>query len=218
MGGESPQGRDAATGERSGSVRHHAHMESAIRAGNVSSRLGAGGYPLRLLSMLAGATLRMSPARLTRGAPPPRPRTGPRSRRGSRIAGCRPDGRRTCRGPPCQGGSAVPTGRFGSESDVAAPVNPTRSWPSRKGSLVRERPLEGRDEGVNPHSSLSRTKPSGRGVAPAPARTARSATGGRTAEPQGVAVPADEWQGPCESREPQSVNRPPASISRSSAA
>jgi len=91
-------------------------------------------------------------------------------------------------------------------------------WPSRKGSLVRERPLEGRDEGVNPHSSLSRTKPSGRGVAPDPARTARSATGGRTVEPQGVAFLADEWQGPCESREIQSVNRPPASISRSSTA
>ena len=90
-----------------------------------------------------------------------------------------------------------------SESDMATPVNPIRSWrrarPSRKGSLVRERPLEGRDEGVNPHSSLSRTKPSARGVAPDPARAARPATGDQPAWPQDVGRLADTCLTPCES-------------------
>jgi len=86
-------------------------------------------------------------------------------------------------------------------------------WPSRKGSLVRERPPGGGGRVVKTHSALRRTEPSVRGVAPDPAPVARSATGGRTAERQGVTFPVDEWQGPCESREPQTVNRTPTSIS-----
>ena len=98
--------------------------------------------PLRWFSTLAGATLRVSPARLTRGSAPSTPDS---SALPTGFADCRLSPGWTTHSPwlPCWAGSAVPMSRSGSESEVAAPVNPTRSWPSRKGSLVRERPLGG---------------------------------------------------------------------------
>ena len=57
-------------------------------------------------------------------------------------------------------------------------------------------------------SPLCRTEPSARGVAPATVLAARSATGGRAAGTQDVAVPADKRRGRCESWEGRIVNRP----------
>ena len=92
------------------------------------------------------------------------------------------------------------------------------STPFRDGSLVREPPQACRGERVNARLPLCRTEPSARGVAPATAPVARPAMGGRAAWPQDVARAADARPPPCESRGPQSVNRPPASISPSSTA
>ena len=181
-------------GKRSGSVRHHTHMGPAIRAGNISSWLGAGGCPLRQFSILAGATLCVSPARPTRGSVPSTP---DRSTFPTGFADRRLSPGWTTHLPcsRCRGGSAVPTGRAGSESDVAAPVNPTRSWrrawPSRKGSLVREQPRR-RWRVVKTHSPLRRTEPSTRGVAPATVPVAGAPPRTRRRCRQDVAAPADK--------------------------
>jgi len=80
-----------------------------------------------------------------------------------------------------------------------------RSAAFRHGSLVRERPLEGRGEGVKTHSALCRTEPLARGVAPATPVAPRPATGGRGAWPQDVAGAADTHPPTCESPEPKIV-------------
>ena len=77
---------------------------------------------------------------------------------------------------------------------------------------------EGGGRVVKTHSPLRRTEPSARGVAPATARVARPATGGRAAWPQDVARTADARLPPCESRNRRIVNRPPASNSHASTA
>jgi len=71
---------------------------------------------------------------------------------------------------------------------------------------------------VKTHSPLCRTKPSGRGVAPAAAIAARSAPDDRSASPQDVATAPVARSLPCESAERRIVNRPPASFSHSGAA
>ena len=95
---------------------------------------------------------------------------------------------------------------------------PARLSPSRTGLLVRERPLEGRGEGVNTRSPLCRTEPSARGVAPATAGAARPATGGRAARPQDTTAQADGRKTRRESPEGRFVKRPPVSFSHRSAA
>ncbi len=160
----------------------------------------------------------MCPRRGRRAAPPLRPRTGPRSRRGSRIAGCRPGERRTRLGRRCRRGSAVPMGCPGSESEVAAPVNPSRSWPSRKGSLVQEQPRR-RWRGcentlaATPHRAFGEGGCSRHG----PSQLVRHGRPPVT-QPQDVAAQQDKQNGRCESRTGQSVNRPPSSFSHRSAA
>ena len=59
------------------------------------------------------------------------------------------------------------------------------------------------------NSPLCRTKPSGRGVAPATARAARPAPDDRAAWPQDVATVPVGRSLPCESVERRIVNRPP---------
>ncbi len=77
---------------------------------------------------------------------------------------------------------------------------------------------EGGGRVVKTHSPLRRTEPSARGVAPATARVARSATGGRAAWPHDVACAVDARPPRCESQASQTVNRPPTSNSHSSTA
>ena len=72
-----------------------------------------------------------------------------------------------------------------------------------------------RGEGVQARSPLCRTEPSARGVAPATARAARPATGGRAARPQDATAQADGRKVRCESPRGRIVNRPPSSFSRS---
>ena len=86
------------------------------------------------------------------------------------------------------------------------------------GIVGPERPLAGKGEGVNTRSPLCRTEPSARGVAPATAKAARSATDDRAAMPQDVGSAADGGSPPCESPEGRSVNRPPPSFSHRGAA
>ena len=86
------------------------------------------------------------------------------------------------------------------------------------GIVGPERPLAGGGEGVNTHSPLCRTKPSGRGVAPATAIAARSAADDRAAWPKEVESAADSSLPPCESPGSRNVNRSPASFSHRGAA
>ena len=86
------------------------------------------------------------------------------------------------------------------------------------GIVGPERPLAGRGEGVNTHSPLCRTKPSGRGVAPVTAIAARSAPDGRAARPQDTIAQADGRTSRRETPEGRFVKRPPASFSHRSAA
>ena len=88
----------------------------------------------------------------------------------------------------------------------------------RHGSLARERPLEGGRRVVKTHSPLCRTKPSGRGIAPATARVGRVPRPTGQPERQEVAGAPDKPEGQCESPVGQRVNRPPMSFSRSGAA
>ena len=106
------------------------------------------------------------------------------------------------------------------------PASPTKTGTRLAGSSFAfphgivgpERPLAGRGEGVNTHSPLCRTKPSGRGVAPATAKAARSATDDRADWPQDIGSAADGGLAPCESPGSRNVNRPPASFSHRGAA
>ena len=220
MRGESPQAAPQRRASVPEGACHHAHMEPAIRVGNVSSRLGAGGCPLRQFSILAGATLCVSPARPTRGSVPSTPE---RSTFPSGFADRSLSPGWTTHLPwPAVPGSVrrshgalrfrIGRGRSGQSDPLMAARMAFPQGISGAGATPEAVASCENTLAATPH------RPSARGVAPAPARTARPAAGGRTAEPQGVAFPADGWQGPCESRERQSVNRPPASASRSSTA
>ena len=93
-----------------------------------------------------------------------------------------------------------------------------RSTPFRDGSMLRERPLGGGGERVKPRSPLCRTEPSARGVAPAPAISARSTLDDRATWPHDVTKASVARLLPCESAECRIVNRPPASFSHRGAA
>ena len=172
-------------------------------------------------SILAGATLHVSPARLTRGSAPSTP---DRSALPKGFADCRMSpgcGRRTRLGRRYRRGSAVPMGCPGSESEVAAPVNPPRAWrrawPSRKGSLVREQPRR-RWRGCENTLAATPHRAFGEGGCSRHGPSRWCATGDPTAQPQDVDGPEDKQEARCESPDGQTVNRPPASFSHRSAA
>ena len=75
-----------------------------------------------------------------------------------------------------------------------------------------------RGEGVKTYSSLCRTEPSARGVAPATDDAARPATGGRAARPKDPTAQADGRNVGCESPKHRTVNCPPSSFSHSGTA
>ncbi len=127
-----------------------------------------------------------------------------------------------CRAPLLGGGGRVgrPAGRRGVRHRRPRPGRACSgsSFAFPHGIVGPERPLAGRGEGVNTHSPLCRTKPSGRGVAPATATAARSATDDGADWPQDVGSTADGGLAPCESPGSRNVNRPPASFSHRGAA
>ena len=61
--------------------------------------------------------------------------------------------------------------------------------------MMRERPLVGGGEGAKTHSPLCRTKPSGRGVAPATTPVAGVPPRIPAAVPQDTVAPADRQEG-----------------------
>ena len=135
---------------------------------------------------------------------------------------CQQSLREGCRAPLRSGGGPVgrPAGHQAVRHRRACPglacSGPPFAFPH--GMVGPERPLAGKGEGVNARSPLCRTKPSGRGVAPATAKAARSATDDRVAWPQDIGSAADTGLPPCESPGSRNVNRPPASFSHRGAA